>query len=313
MRHVPVLYTTVLDLLHPSEGEVVVDVTLGLGGHAKGFLEKIGPRGKLIGIDTDEENLREAAKLLRASSPLRSAQHDTLQFIHANFRDIPHLSLPQCDILFGDLGLSSPHLDEAMRGFSFRKEGPLDCRYDRTKGPTAAELLARGTAKELLHIFNDFGEVPARPAGGQGAKKFVDALIEVREEHPIATTQDLSGIVENVYGWRAKSILSQVFQALRIAVNDELSALEVLLTQGPKLLKPGGRMGIISYHSLEDRMVKQTFAKLSEAPKHPVTSAPLTKPPFLLLTKKPIQANLTEIEDNPRARSSRFRAVKLLP
>ncbi len=297
MRHVPVLYTTVLDLLHPREGEVVVDVTLGLGGHAKGFLEKIGPKGKLIGIDADEENLREAAKVLHAKN---------VELIHANFLDLPHLDLPQCDILFADLGLSSPHLDEAERGFSFRKEGPLDCRFDRTKGMTAAELLMRSSEKELLHIFQDYGEV-------RGAKKFVDVLLEVREERPIATTQDLLGIVENVYGWRAKGVLSQIFQALRIAVNDELRALEVLLSAGPKLLKPGGRMGILCYHSLEDRLVKETFRALTDAPKHPVTGAPLSEPAFALLTKKPIQANLTEIEDNPRARSSRFRAVKFLP
>ncbi len=279
---------------------MVLDVTVGLGGHAKGFLERIGPKGKLIGMDADEENLGEVQKVLNVKKV------KNVQLIHANFRDVlltrARTPVLQCDILFADLGLSSPHLDDPKRGFSFRKEGPLDCRFDRTKGMTAAELLKQSSEKELLRIFREYGEV-------RGAKRLVDAILDTRRKHPIATTQDLVKVVEGVYGWRANSLLPQVFQALRIAVNDELGALKVLLEAGPLLLKPGGRMGIISYHSLEDRMVKQRFRELTTAPKHPLTGSPLSPAPFRLLTLKPITASLSEVENNPRARSGRFRAM----
>ena len=323
MQHIPVLYDTILDLLNPKEGEVVLDMTLGLGGHAKGFLEKIGPKGKLIGLDADEGNLEEASKaLLDRASPERSewrglsmpgkAGHsrraENVQLIHANFRDLqnlPHLlnlHTPSFDILFADLGLSSPHLDDPKRGFSFRFEGPLDCRFDQSKGETASELLMRADHEEIFQILSEYGEV-------RGARKLVEAILRSREEHPIATTKDLVKIVESVFGWKAKGMLPQIFQALRIAVNDELHALKVLLEVGPTLLKVHGRMGIISFHSLEDRLVKQAFLSLTTPDLHPLTGAPVSEPPFLLLTKKAIQANLKETTDNPRARSAKFRAI----
>jgi 16S rRNA (cytosine1402-N4)-methyltransferase len=302
MRHTPVLHTTILDLLAPKEGDVVLDVTVGLGGHAQSFLEKIGPQGKLIGIDADEENLQEVKKVLNVAK----VQNVTL--LHTNFRNLqslPHLlHLPHfsCHILFADLGVSSPHFDDARRGFSFRFDGPLDCRFDRSKGETGAELLMQANEQELLRIFKDYGEL-------RGAKKLVYGILESRSAHPIATTQDLRRLTEAAFGWRAKSVLPQVFQALRIAVNDELGALKILLTEGPKLLKKGGRMGIMSFHSLEDRMVKQSFRELATPLKHPVTGAPISNPPFHLLTPHPITATLSEIEKNPRARSAKFRAI----
>lgn len=308
MKHIPVLQSTVLDLLDPKEGETVLDVTVGLGGHAGAFLDRIGPRGKLIGIDADEENVRIANEEMR--------QYANVQMIHANFRELPSLNLPHCDILFADLGLSSPHLDDPSRGFSFRGKGPLDCRFDRTKGKTAAELLAESREEVLYRIFHDYGEL-------RGAKKLAAHILNVRRKQPVCSTHDLVKVVEEVYGWRAKGLMAQVFQALRIAVNDELEALEALLLHGPALLRPGGRMGIVSYHSLEDRMVKQRFRELTAVTKHPVTSAPLVNGVglaprssfgsgvgFQLLTKKALKPTLQEIEANPRARSARFRAIR---
>jgi len=308
VQHIPVLYDTILDLLNPKEGEVVLDMTLGLGGHAKGFLEKIGPKGKLIGLDADEENLQEVQKLMNV------LKVKNVECIHANFRDflrVAQAGTPalQYDILFADLGLSSPHLDDPKRGFSFRFEGPLDCRFDQSKGETASELLMRADHEEIFQILSEYGEVPARPAGGRGARKLVEAILRSREEYPIVTTKDLVKIVESVFGWKAKGMLPQIFQALRIAVNDELHALKVLLEVGPTLLKVHGRMGIISFHSLEDRLVKESFRTLTTPDVHPLTGAPVSEPPFLLLTKKAIQANLKEIEGNPRARSAKFRAI----
>src|SRR3989338_8164382 len=244
VQHIPVLYDTILDLLNPKEGEVVLDMTLGLGVHAKGFLEKIGPKWKLIGLDADEENLQEVQKLMNV------LKVKNVECIHANFRDflrVAQAGTPalQYDILFADLGLSSPHLDDPKRGFSFRFEGPLDCRFDQSKGETASELLMRAKEQELLQIFFEYGEV-------RGTKKLVSAILMSREGHPIATTKDLVKIVESAFGKKAKSMLPQIFQALRIAVNDEVGALKALLEAGPALLKTGGRMGIISFHSLED-------------------------------------------------------------
>ena len=307
MKHTPVLLSTVLDLLNPKTGETVMDVTVGLGGHAKGFLERIGPRGKLIGLDADAENLRNATIEMRSAKNVR--------LIHANFRNVPSLDLPLCDILFADLGLSSPHLDDPLRGFSFRGSGPLDCRFDQSKGMTAAELLAKSPERELLTMFREYGEVPR-------AHAFVSAISDVRTKHPIASTQDLARIAEHVYERQAPKFLPQIFQALRIAVNDELGALQALLAHGPTLLKSGGRMGVISYHSLEDRLVKICFRKLAAISKHPLTGVPLPAPrsffrsevgspaPFTLLTKKALTATLEEIENNPRARSARFRALR---
>lgn len=291
MNHTPVLLTTVLDLLDPKEGETVIDVTVGLGGHASGFLERIGSKGKLIGMDADEENVRVAGCRLKVEG------RDDVMLLHANFRDIATLGLQRCDILFADLGLSSPHVDDPSRGFSFRAEGPLDCRYDRSQGVTAAGLIQKSPQEELVKIFQEYGEV-------RRVHTLVQALLAAREKKPIATTTDLVEIVQQVYGWQAKKVFPQIFQALRIAINDEMGALNSLLEYGPSLLNPDGRMGVISYHSLEDRKVKRRFQALT---KHTSGTAATQ---YKLLTKKPIKATLAQVENNPRARSARFRAIQ---
>ncbi len=292
LRHLPVLHTTVLESLLPQPGDTVLDVTLGLAGHASSFAQAIGGQGTLIGLDADEDNLGVARERLQTWK-------GTLQLHHANFGNIQALSLPPVDILFADLGLSSPHLDLPERGFSFRSDGPLDMRFHRGGGETAADLLQRISPEELLKIFYEYGEL-------YQSRRLAAALAGKRFE----TTTALRTVVEEMYGFRAKHVLPQVFQALRIAVNHELETLETLLAHGPRLLKIGGRMGVISYHSLEDRLVKHAFRTLTLPVKDPLTGKIAEHAPFELLTSKPIVPTPSEIADNPRSRSAKFRIIR---
>ncbi len=294
-RHQPVLHTTVLEILAPRSGETVLDVTLGLAGHAVSFAAAIGKGGTFIGIDADGDNLALARQRL-AEWP------GTLVLHHVNFLSLPELSLPPVDIVFADLGLSSPHVDMPERGFTFRAEGPLDLRYDRSSGETAADLIERLDAYELRIIFRRYGELDQ-------ATRLSEALAGKRWP----TTTSLRDEVEAQYGFLAKSILPQVFQALRIAVNRELEAVEVLLAHGPLLLKPGGRLGIISYHSLEDRLVKHAFRSLMASEKDPITGQVSVPAPFASLTPKLIVPSPDELTANPRSRSAKFRAITRLP
>ena len=292
MQHVSVLLKEVLEGLSPRTGETVLDVTVGLGGHSAAFLEAVGETGSLIAMDADSENLEEAKKRL-------SSLPGTKTFEHHNFRELPEIGLPLCDVMFADLGLSSPHLDDPERGFSFRLEGPLDLRFDRQFGETAAEFVACNTPEELKRILFIYGEV--RQSGKLG--------LEISARKP-RTTKDLCACVEDVCGFRAKSVLPQVFQALRIAVNKELEALEILLSYGPTLLKEGGRMGIISFHSLEDRMVKRAFRELATPVKDETTGAVAIPAPYKLWSRKAVKPGEDEIAVNPRSRSARLRIIE---
>lgn len=262
-----------------------MDATIGCGGHAKAFLEAIGPRGTLIGIDADRENLTAAERNL---APWKRQ----LRLMHGNFRDIRNLiAKAACpnehfDVIFADLGLSSPHIDDPSRGFTFRADAPLDLRFNRDEGLPASSFVARCPSRELATIFRTYGELP---------HSFTLAE-EIHSSHPMKTSE-LCACVEKVFGWRAPRYLPQVFQALRIVVNDELPALRDFLRDGPEFLAAGGRMGIVCYHSLEDRMVKQAFRRRSLAR-------------FRLLTAKAVRPDPEECAQNPRARSSRFRAIR---
>lgn len=293
LHHEPVLPSDVLTVLQPARGETVLDVTLGLGGHSLLFLEKIGPTGKLIALDADRGNLDAARERL-------SAHADQITLYHVNFAAMEELNLPPVDVLFADLGLSSPHVDDPERGFSFRVDSPLDLRFDQSMGETAAELLERCEVEDIIEILRMYGELY------KDATRLARVLSEVKPK----TTGEMRLAVEKACGWRAKQLFPQVFQALRIAVNDELRALGVLLAAGPKLLKPGGRMGVLSYHSLEDRMVKQVFREITEPEKDPVTGKVSVEAPYRLLTKKAIQASDEEVRRNPRSRSVKFRAIE---
>ena len=289
MQHIPVLLKEVIELLDPKKGETVFDVTLGLGGHASEFVKRAG---KLIGLDTDEDNLREAEKVLEGIG-------GKYELHHANFSQIRDLSVPKVDIVFADLGLSSPHIDEADRGFTFWEDAPLDMRYDRSSGITATELINSLKEEELADVLWKFGEL-------RTSRRIAKII---KESDSVDTTSKLKECVEKSAGHKAKHIIPQVFQALRIAVNDELGSLEVLLDSIPEIIKSRGRVGIISYHSLEDRMVKQAFRKLSEPEIDQVTGQVVKEAPFKVMTKKPVVPSESEIEENPRARSAKFRVI----
>lgn len=293
MTHIPVLEDTVLSLLAPQSGETVLDVTLGLAGHATRFLEATAPTGRLYGLDADVKNLAFATQKL-------SVFGDRVKLHHLNFGQIQELILPPLDILFADLGLSSPHVDDPERGFTFRADSPLDLRFDQSVGLSASEFLERSTEDDIAQIMRDFGELyqPARRIGKELAGK------------TFRTSTELRAVIEAVFTFKAKSMLPQIFQALRMAVNNELGVLQTLLETGPTLLSTGGRMGVISFHSLEDRMVKQAFRALITPEKDPITGKISKEASFELVTPKAVVPDAAEITANPRARSVKFRILR---
>lgn len=291
LRHVPVLLRETINLLAPQPGETACDVTLGLGGHASALLEAIGSTGTLIGVDADEKNLAIARENLQ---PWQSQT----QLVHANFRTLEDLKLPPLDMLLADMGLSSLHVDDATRGFTFREDHPLDLRFDRSTGIPAAEWLRFIDARELIDLFRDNGIERSR------------SLVERIITAPPTTTGELRQCVEDIFTWRAKRVLPQVFQAIRIGVNDELGSLKELLRVGPTLLAPGGRFAVISYHSLEDRLVKHTFRMLTAGEKREDTGAIDVPAPFRLLTRHAVVPSEAELAENPRSRSGKLRAIQ---
>jgi 16S rRNA (cytosine1402-N4)-methyltransferase len=296
--HEPVLLAECLKILAPAAGESLLDVTLGLGGHARAFIDRIGAAGHFIGLDADSDNLRLAQESLKDVSA-------TTTFIHSNFSSLPDC-LPrnqrQFDVILADIGLSSVHVDDPSRGFTFRSDAPLDLRFDRTNGMTGAELLSSLDPDTLLRAFREFGELPR-------ARSLVDAIVRIRNDHPILRTGELVDVVRGVFGYKTSDVLPQVFQALRILVNQELEALKHLLAVAPSLLKTGGRLGIISFHSLEDRLVKHTFRELAKETLDAMTGASIAKAPFVLLTSKAVRPSAEEVKKNPRSRSACLRAL----
>jgi 16S rRNA (cytosine1402-N4)-methyltransferase len=297
--HIPVLLNEALAVLAPAPGESVLDVTAGLGGHASALFQRVGRSGRLVILDADAKNLAEAAG--------RIGGGDSVTAVHTNFHALPEC-LPEdrrrFDVIFGDLGLSSPHLDDPDRGFSFRSDAaPLDMRYDASRGRTAADILARSSDKQLADVLQAYGEVPH-------AMGLARDIVKRREVRPFRTAGDLKTAADERYGYKASSVLPQIFQALRIAVNGELDALETLLAVAPTLLKPGGRFGVLTYHSLEDRMVKRRFRALTTPEKDAVTGAEAAPAPFSLLAKGGVTPGEAEVAANPRARSARLRAIR---
>jgi len=303
MEHVSVLREEVKHYLKLRAGEVVIDGTLGLGGHAADILKQIGKSGKLLAFEQDERNLIEAKKrLLKFESQI--------VYFSDNFRNlktrVTGIGIEKVDAILLDLGLSSPHVDDSDRGFAFRKEGPLDMRFDQHEKLTAEIIVNTYSEGELAEIFWKYGEERL-------SKKIARMICERRKTHPFHLTTDLAAIIEKAYPPKFTKIdrghpAAKIFQALRIAVNDELTVLEEVLRQSYDLLGSGGRMVVISYHSLEDRIVKQYFKAL-ERPEPSAEEAiysnfgnPLIKPSKLVTpTEK-------EIELNPRSRSAKLRA-----
>ncbi|OHB87453.1 MAG: 16S rRNA (cytosine(1402)-N(4))-methyltransferase [Planctomycetes bacterium RIFCSPHIGHO2_02_FULL_50_42] len=289
--HQPVMLKEVLEWLRPRPGQVVLDCTVGVGGHATAILKELVPGGVLIGVDKDGEALDMAKRFL-------APYVDNVRLFHADYRDAESVLKEagveggKVDGILLDLGASSLQLDSSERGFSFRQEGPLDMRMDRSGGVTAASLLEKLSEKELADIFWTFGEE-------RWSRRIARAI---KRESPIETTAQLAGLIERTVPGRRGRIhpATRVLQALRIAVNRELESLETFLDKSYGFQRTGGRTVAISFQSLEDRIVKHAFLRGSHAGT------------YRILTKKPVRPSQEEIQRNIRSRSAKLRAVERL-
>lgn len=296
-RHVPVMVEEVVACLRCEPHKTYVDATVGCGGHAREILTRTAPDGILIGIEWDEEALREAREVL-------SEFGDRVKLFRDNFAAVPQilrrLKMEAVDGVLLDLGLSSLQLERGERGFSFQKEGPLDMRMDRRRMETAADLVNRLPQREMEKILFDYGEE-------RWARHIARAIVEERRVHPILTTSELRRIVHQAIPRRFRSSridpATKTFQALRIRVNEELENLRRLLTTAWLHLKPGGRICVISFHSLEDRLVKETFRSLSKKDR-------VGGPVLRLHGTKPLRPSSEEQTRNPRCRSAKLRWVE---
>ena len=301
--HVPVLLEEVVALLAPERGGLFVDATLGAGGHAEALLSR-GARVRLVGIDRDPSALAAARSRL-------SRFGDRVTLVQGNFGDLDALleNRGGADGILADLGVSSMQLDEPARGFSFRRDGPLDMRMD-SSGRTAADVLATSSVEELSRIFREFGEE-------RMAAKIARGIVAERKRRPVATTRQLARIVSDQKGHREKiDPATRVFQALRIEVNQELVALARFLTAAVTRLNAGGRLAVIAYHSLEDRLVKEAFRRESGVclcpPRLPACVCG-ARAALRVLTRRPLRPGEAEKRRNPRSRSARLRVAEKLP
>jgi len=287
--HVPVLVEEVMTFLRCEPGRTYVDATLGGGGHASEILKRTEPDGVVIGMEWDEEALSQARNALMPFG-------DRVKIFRENFVHLPDfIETESADGMLLDLGLSSIQVEKAERGFSFKGEGPLDMRMDQRLSHTAADLINRLSSEELEYTLSRFGEE-------RWAKRIARAIIQEREREPLRTTQALRKIVHRAIPRRFHSRridpATRTFQAFRIRVNEELENLGKILETGWKILKRGGRICIISFHSLEDRMVKETFRKLEKQGE------------MRILTKKPVTPSEEEQRRNPRSRSAKLRCAE---
>lgn len=292
--HIPVLLEEVLAWLVRKPGGRYLDCTVGLGGHADALLERAGPDAVLLGLDRDEEALVMSRERLRRWG---SQAH----LVHAHYRDLRRHAETfgggQFDGILFDLGVSSLQLDSAQRGFGFQVEGPLDMRMDRGQSQTAADLVNTLPEDQLADLIYRFGEE-------RHSRRIARAIARARIEHPLLTTSELVEVVRRAvpraYRHGRIHCATRTFQALRIAVNRELEDLGESIRQAAAQLAPGGRLGVISFHSLEDRIVKHTFRELAAG----------ASPLLTILTKKPVMATESECATNPRARSAKLRVAE---
>lgn len=299
-KHVSVLRDETLEFLNLRPGCVVVDATVGLGGHSKEILKRILPGGKLVAIDQDEKALETAKKNL-------AEYKDHVQFLHGNFSDLVSLlknaGVDSADALLMDLGVSSYQLSDPGRGFSFLEDGPLDMRMNLRQELQAKDVVNSSSEKDLADIIFQYGEERL-------SRRIARAIVEVRRKQRFQTTMQLADVIERAVGrfYRKQKIhpATRTFQALRIYVNRELDSLEKVLQEGIHILKPGGRWVVISFHSLEDGMVKRAFRDVLALRGGSEGGRQLVK----VLTKKPVRPSLKEIESNSRARSAKLRAVE---
>lgn len=305
--HAPVMVEEVLSFLQPKSGQMFIDCTVGGGGHAMEIVRRILPDGKLIGIDQDDAALdasRDVLKQYAGNVILEKGNFEDLEAIAGR------LGIQSVDGMLFDLGVSSHQLEAAERGFSFRQDAPLDMRMDQSQPVTARELVNTLSERRLAEIIRDFGEE-------RWAKRIAKFIVDRRARGPIETTRELADIVRAAIpaGARTEHIhpATRTFQALRIAVNRELEVLQAGLDQAIHLLAKGGRVVALSYHSLEDRIVKETFSKYAGKcacpPGLPVCACGAEKV-VKILTRRPVVPSEDEIRSNPRARSAKLRAAE---
>lgn len=283
-QHVPVLLSEVLYWLAPRPGATMVDGTLGGGGYAAALCDLVGPLGRVIALDVDPAAVRRGAELFR---------NKPVALVHGSFADLPeHLrELGACPVdgIVLDLGVSSDQLGDSERGFSFQSSGKLDMRFDPGRGEPAYRLLARLSERELADLIYRYGEE-------RHSRRIARGIVAARQRHPITQADELAALVRRLVPRRRDRIdpATRTFQALRIAVNAELESLEKALAELPGVLRPGGRLVIVSFHSLEDRLVKGAFR---------------ADPRLRVLTKKPVIPGVDEVSSNPRSRSAKLRAA----
>ena len=291
--HIPVMTAEAMRYLQPERGGVFVDCTLGLGGHARAMLE--GGATRVIGIDRDRDALQHARSVLAPWA-------EKLDLVHSDYRAIDAVlesrHVVQIDGALADLGVSSMQFDEAGRGFSFQRDEPLDMRMDRSAGETGADLISRSDEQEIANAIYAFGEE-------RFSRRIARAIVDARRQSPVDTTGKLAAIVRRaipVRGYQRIDPATRTFQALRIWVNRELDGLDAFIGAAARRLRIGARLVVITFHSLEDRIVKHTFRALEKS-----ADAALK-----ILTKKPLVPSDSEIATNPRARSAKLRAAERL-
>jgi 16S rRNA (cytosine1402-N4)-methyltransferase len=289
-RHAPVLFEEAMELLRVRPGSTVVDCTLGLGGHASGIARLLGAKGHLIGFDRDPEALALGKEKLDQVSEELGSEAPQVTLIGEAFSSAPmHLKAGSVDGLLADFGVSSLQLDESRRGFSFMADGPLDMRMDARSGPTAEQVVNEANERELADLVYEYGEE-------RRSRRIARAIVRGR---PVTTTGQLARIVASAAPPMKQGHIhpaTRTFQALRIYVNRELDEIKALMEAAPRLLKPSGRLVVISFHSLEDRIAKDSFR---EGARQGI---------WEVLTRKPVTAGEEEVDRNPRSRSAKLRA-----
>ncbi|MBL7727104.1 MAG: 16S rRNA (cytosine(1402)-N(4))-methyltransferase RsmH [Dinghuibacter sp.] len=294
--HIPVLLSETIEALRVEPEGVYVDCTFGGGGHSRALLERLGPGGRLFVFDQDEA--------ARQNLPNDSR----VTFIHQNFTHLKRMlklnGITSVQGIMADLGVSSHQFDEAERGFSIRYDAPLDMRMDKRNALTAARVVMEYDERQLHLLFEKYGEVT-------NSKTLAATIVKARKTTPLLTTSTFKTVIGPVVKGNPNRYLAQVFQALRIEVNNELGVLEEMLVQTPGLLAPGGRIAIITFHSLEDRLVKRFFktGSFNPADENPFIQSH-EETPFRVITRKPVEPGEEEIKNNPRSRSARLRVAE---
>ena len=305
-KHVSVLLNECIENLNIKENGVYVDCTLGGAGHSSEILKRLSKDGLLVGIDQDSDALKAAKERLKT--------YDNVKYVHSNFHEIDsileNLDIPKVDGILMDLGVSSYQLDEAERGFSYMKDAPLDMRMDKDRDFSAYNVINEYSEEELYRVIKEYGEE-------KFAKRISNFIVERRSKKPIETTFELVDIIKSAIPAKMRRNgphpAKRTFQAIRIEVNSELTILNKAIEDGVKRLNKGGRMAIITFHSLEDRIVKLQFRKLQNpctCPKEFPVCVCGKKPIVKIITRKPIEPTAMEVDENPRSRSAKLRVIE---